>query len=81
MIKNFYILIIIICFSVTKSDKKKSKNLRGLNEIPTVSLSSADGLIYESGKLKFGINLASTTEVENGSYDITIIYRGEKKSC
>lgn len=84
MKKNFYILLLIICFSFTKNNKSISKNLRKL-DLPTVTLTKADNLIYivESGvkKLKFDITLSSSSSTTSGTYKITILYRGEKKEA
>ena len=84
MNKNFYILLLIICFSFMKNDKSISKNLRKL-DLPTVTLTKADNLKYvvesEVKKLKFDITLTSSSYATAGTYKITILYRGEKKEA
>lgn len=75
MIKNFYILLLLILFSIqeTKISKLSSKNLRNLeNDKPTVDFSLVENLATEGNNIKFDIILKQTPNLEERSYKITI---------
>ena len=79
MIRLYYILLFLICFSVANSDKNSSKNLRNL-DLPTVSFSKGENLKYESNAITFDIVLNADATISEGDYKLTILFKREKVS-
>ena len=79
MIKSYYILLLLVCFSFTNSDKISSKNLRKLVGT-NLSFSRAENLRYESDQLKFDLALSQAPSLSDGNYQLTIKIKEEKVS-
>ena len=79
MIKSHYILLLLVCFSFTNSDKISSKNLRKLVGT-NLSFSRGENLRYESNQLKFDLVLSEAPSLSNGNYQLTIKIKDQKVS-
>ena len=81
MIKNYYVLLLLILLSVAKSNKMSFKNLRHLQDKPTVKFKEGKNLKNEGNKLSFDIILETNPNLSSTSHSITILYKGEKKTA
>ena len=80
MTKNYYILLLLICFSLINTSKTSPKNLRNLATNYQATISEATKLKNEEGQLSFAISLDNTDGLEEGQkYNIIILDKdGEK---
>ena len=73
MIKNYYILLFLVCFFVTNSSKVSSRNLRNL-VTTQVSLSKIKQVLNDNGMLTFEIDLAESPNLQSDkSYNLKIL--------
>ena len=82
MTKNYYILLLLICFSFSKSLKGIARNLRNLDEKKTLSFSEANTLTNVNKALKFEVILNETPDLQTDiDYSLTILYKSNKVSA
>lgn len=73
MIKNYYILLFLVCFFVTNSSKVSSRNLRNL-ATTQVRLSKIKQVLNDNGMLNFEIDLdGSPNLLSDKSYNLKIL--------
>ena len=73
MIKNFHILLFLICFFVINSNKISSRNLRNLGTTQ-VTLSEIKSVLNDNGVLKFEIDLSGSPNLQSDkSYNLKIL--------
>ena len=74
MTKNYYILLILICFSSINIAKTSPKNLRNLATNYQATISLATKLKNEGGQLSCEISLDNVDGLTDGQkYDIKIL--------
>ena len=74
MTKNYYILLLLICFSLINIAKTSPKNLRNLATNYQATISLATKLKNEGGQLSFEISLDNVDGLTDGQkYDIKIL--------
>ena len=95
MIKNYYLLLLLVVISIIDCSKISSKNLRSLDETKiSATLSEATQLKNVNGKLTFGITSNPSTDLVSGNNyilkilvdntgekDATCAYDGTKLNC
>ena len=81
MKKRCFILLILVCFSVTNVTGNSSKNLRILAPIE-LAFNKAENLVNDNKILKFDIILDGTPDLEESKiYKLTILYKSNKVSA
>ena len=80
MTKNYYILLLLVCISICKSDKASPKNLRKLDK-KNLSFSKAENLVAENKGLKFDIVIGETSDLDaETDYLLTILCNSDKSN-
>ena len=78
MTKNYYILLLLVCISICKSDKVSPKNLRKLEQ-KKLTFSRAEKLVAEDTGLKFDVIIGETSILATETdYSLTILCNSDK---
>ena len=78
MTKNYYILLLLVCISICKSDKVSPKNLRKLEQ-KKLTFSRAENLVAEDTGLKFDVIIGETSILATETdYSLTILCNSDK---